>query len=56
MNCCCKKQLASIQKSLHKYGKYIEHLEIEVGILKTDSHKPMQGLEERLQKLEKKEK
>ena len=56
MNCCCEKQLASMQKTLNKYGKYIEQLDIQVGILNTDSHKPMQGLEERLQKLETKEK
>ena len=56
MSCCCEKQIASMQKTLYKYGKYIEQLEIEVGILKTDSHKPIQGLEERLKKLEIKEK
>ena len=56
MNCCCEKQFTSIKKTLNKYGRYIEQLEIEVGILKTDSHKPNRGLEKRLQKLEKKEK
>ena len=39
-----------------KFVKVLEQLEIEVGILKTDSHKPNRGLEGRLQKLEKKEK
>ena len=56
MNCCCEKQFSSIKKTLNKYGKYIEQLEIEVGILKANSHKPIDGLNERLKKLENKEK
>tara|TARA_R100000656_G_scaffold108331_1_gene80412 strand:- start:192 stop:392 length:201 start_codon:yes stop_codon:yes gene_type:complete len=33
-----KKQLNSLQKTINKYGKYIEELEKEVAILKTNSH------------------
>ena len=49
-------------KALDKYGKTIESLEKEVAILKRDSHPPIfsrkdkSGLEDRLTKLEKKEK
>ena len=42
-----------VQKNLNKYGKYIEELEKEVAILKKDSHPPIEGLEERLNELEK---
>jgi septal ring factor EnvC (AmiA/AmiB activator) len=31
-------QVGSMQKTLSKYGKYIEELEKEVAILKADSH------------------
>ena len=47
------KQMKVVQKNLNKYGKYIEELEKEVAILKKDSHPPIEGLEKRLNKLEK---
>ena len=47
------KQMKVVQKNLSKYGKYIEELEKEVAILKKDSHPPIEGLEERLNELEK---
>ena len=47
------KQMKMVQKNLNKYGKYIEELEKEVAILKKDSHPPVEGLEERLNELEK---
>ena len=33
-----KKQLSSLQRTMNKYGRYIEELEKEVAILKKDSH------------------
>ena len=36
------KQMKQVQKNLNKALKYIEELEKEVGILKTDSHPPQQ--------------
>ena len=50
------KQLDSLQGNVVKYGKYIEKIEKEVSIIKTNSHPPIKGLERRLIKLEKKEK
>ena len=47
------KQMNVVQKNLNKYGKYIEELEKEVAILKKDSHPKIEGLEKRLNKLEK---
>ena len=47
------KQMKVVQKNLSKYGKYIEELEKEVAILKKDSHPKIEGLEKRLNKLEK---
>ena len=53
------KQLKSAQKTVNKYGKYIEKLEKKVAILEKDSHPPIFGksdlkkLERRLKKLEK---
>ena len=53
------KQMKSAQKTVNKYGKYIEKLEKKVAILEKDSHPPIFGksdlkkLERRLKKLEK---
>ena len=33
-----KKQLSSLQRTMNKYGRYIEELEKEVAILKANSH------------------
>ena len=46
-------QVKQMQKNISKQGKYIEELEKEVAILKKYSHPPIEGLEERLIKLEK---
>ena len=54
------KQMKQVQKNLNKALKYIEELEKDVGILKTDSHPPIFGkadvrkIERRLKKLENK--
>ena len=48
------KQMAVLQKTVSKQGKYIEELEKEVAILRKDSHIPIEGLESRLKKLENK--
>ena len=48
------KQMKQVQKNLNKALKYIEVLEKDVGVLKTESHPPIKGLERRLKKLEKK--
>ena len=56
------KQMRSVNKSVGKYGKYIEKLEKEVAILKSESHPPIfsrkdrDNIIKRLKKLEKKEK
>ena len=56
------KQMKQVQKNLNKALKYIEELEKEVGLLKTDSHPPLftkkdkNRIEKQLKKLEKKEK
>jgi len=47
-------QVKSLQKSVNKYGKYIEELEKDIAILKKASHKPIDGLTDRLNNLEKK--
>ncbi len=49
------KQLTSLQRNMYNYGRYIEELEKDVAILKRDSHRPIEGLEERLRKLENKQ-
>jgi|TARA_Y100000034_G_scaffold63561_1_gene76894 rRNA maturation protein Nop10 len=55
-------QLKQQQKTIGKYGRYIEELEKEVAILKRDSHPPIfsskdkKNITRRLTKLEKKEK
>ena len=46
-------QFKQQQKNLNKDLKYIEELEKEVGILKTDSHPPIKNLEKRIKWLEK---
>ena len=48
------KQMKSLQKTVTKYGKYIETLEKDVAILKKDSHPPIKKLEKRLRRLERK--
>ena len=48
------KQIKSLQRTVAKYGKYIEDLEKDVAILKKDSHPPIRNLERRLRKIEKK--
>ena len=53
------RKVASLIKTVSKYGKYIEELEKDVAILKKDSHPPIFHIEdkdniiERLKKLEK---
>ena len=47
-------QLKQAQKTIVKYGKYIEELEKEVASLKVDSHAPVKNLEKRIKWLEKK--
>ena len=49
-------QIKYLQRAVTKQGRYIEELEKDVAILKKDSHPPVEGLEKRLKKLEKKEK
>ena len=57
-----KLQLKVMEKTLNKYGRYIEELEKDVTILKSDSHPPIFDKEnykeilKRLDKLENKEK
>jgi hypothetical protein len=46
-------QMKQMHKIVSKQGKYIEELEKDVAILKKDSHPPVEGLEDRLNKLEK---
>jgi predicted RNase H-like nuclease (RuvC/YqgF family) len=46
-------QMKQAQKTMGKYGKYIEELEKDVGQLKTDSHPPIKNLEKRIKWLEK---
>ena len=54
------KQIKSMQKTVNKYGKYIEVLEKNVAILRKDSHPPIfskadiRKIEKRLRKLERK--
>ena len=48
------KQVESLQKQVGKYGKYIEVLEKDVAKVKAVSHEPINGLTNRLKKLEKK--
>ena len=56
------KQMKSLQKTVIKYGKYIETMEKNIAVLKKDSHPPIFGkkdkanINKRLTKLEKKEK
>ena len=48
------RQVKSIQKSVNKYGQYIEEIEKDIAQIKAVSHKPIDGLTNRLNKLEKK--
>ena len=54
------KQMKQTNKTIGKYGRYIEELEKEVAILKKDSHPPIfskadiRKIERRLKKLENK--
>ena len=56
------KQMKSLQKTVNKYGKYIETMEKNIAVLEKDSHPPIFGKKDkasiikRLTKLEKKEK
>ena len=50
------KQVESLQKQVSKYGKYIEVIEKDVAEVKAVSHEPIDGLTNRLKKLEKKAK
>tara|TARA_R110002020_G_scaffold168040_1_gene356668 strand:- start:5803 stop:6072 length:270 start_codon:yes stop_codon:yes gene_type:complete len=47
-------QLKQLQKTIGKYGKYIEDIEKDVGQLKTDSHPQIKNIEKRIKWLEKK--
>ena len=55
-------QVKQLNKTINKQGKYIEELEKDVAILKSDSHPPVfkensyKNILKRLKKLEKKEK
>jgi len=49
-----EKQIRQLQKTVSKYGKYIEQIEKDLALLKKDSHPPIEGLEDRLTNLEKK--
>ena len=48
------RQVKSLQKSVNKYGKYIEEMEKDIADIKAVAHKPIDGLTDRLKKLEKK--
>ena len=48
------RQVKSLQKSVNKYGKYIEEMEKDIAEIKAVAHKPIDGLTDRLKKLEKK--
>ena len=55
-----QKRLDSLQKTMNKYGKYIEELEKNVAQLKENSHPPLFSMKDkddiikRLEKLEEK--
>ena len=48
------KQVKSLNKTVNKYGKYIEEMEKDIAEIKAVAHKPIDGLTDRLNKLEKK--
>jgi uncharacterized protein YlxW (UPF0749 family) len=48
------KQVEVLQKTVNKYGKYIEELEKDLAEVKSVAHKPIGNLTDRLGKLEKK--
>ena len=50
------KQVEVLQKTVNKYGKYIEEIEKDIAEIKSISHKPINGLTDRLKKLEKRAK
>ena len=53
-------QVRQLQKTVNKYGKYIEEIEKDVGKLNSDSHQPLftkrdkKAIEKLLKRLEKK--
>jgi|TARA_R110000824_G_scaffold2197_7_gene10297 hypothetical protein len=49
-----EKQIRQLQRTVSKYGKYIEQIEKDLALLKKDSHPPIERLEDRLIHLEKK--
>ena len=48
------RQVKSLQRSVNKYGNYIEEMEKDIAEIKAVAHKPIDGLTDRLKKLEKK--
>ena len=48
------RQVKSLQRYVNKYGKYIEEMEKDIAEIKAVAHKPIDGLTDRLNKLEKK--
>ena len=48
------RQVKSLQRSVNKYGQYIEEMEKDIAEIKAVAHKPIVGLTDRLNKLEKK--
>ena len=46
------RQVKSIQKSVNKYGKYIEEIEKDIAQIKVIAHKPIDGLTDKLERLE----
>ena len=49
------KQMVHLQRKVNKQGMYIEELEKDVARLRRNSHEPIENLEERIKKLEKKD-
>ena len=47
-------QMKQVQKAVAKYGQYIEEMEKDIAEIKAVAHKPIDGLTDRLKKLEKK--
>ena len=48
------KQVKSLQKTVNKYGKYIEKIEKDIAKVKSVAHTPIDGLTDRLNNLEEK--
>ena len=40
-----EKQIRQLQRTVSKYGKYIEQIEKDLALLKKDSHPPIERLE-----------